>query len=152
MSRSRVPPRLPAMSRGPTRLLGLGIPMGPLVLLRTRGRRSGQLRVTPVAPLNHDGIRYLVAPFGVTAWVHNVRSEPAAELGRGRHLKPVHLEEMTGPAKADVLRHYRRHYRPIPFVRAAFHAHPADGPAVFAADADQHPVFIVQPRRANNLP
>lgn len=146
MSRSQVPPRLAAMSRGPTRLLGRGIPMGPLVLLRTRGRRTGQPRLTPVAPLNHDSVRYLVAPFGETGWVYNARAEPDAELGRGRHMKPVHLEELTGPAKAEVLRLYRRHYRPIPFVRAAFQAGSADGLAIFAAEADRHPVFIVRGR------
>ena len=41
--------------------------------LRVRGRTTGEWRSTPVNLLTHDGIRYLVAPRGVTQWVRNLR-------------------------------------------------------------------------------
>lgn len=44
-----------AVFRGLTRL---GI--GPAWTLRTRGRRTGELRHTPVIPISHGGRRWLV--------------------------------------------------------------------------------------------
>ena len=53
-----------AVFRGLTRL---GI--GPAWTLTTRGRRTGELRQTPVIPISHGGRRWLVAPYGEVSWV-----------------------------------------------------------------------------------
>lgn len=42
-------------------------------MLRVRGRKTGEVRETPVNLLTLDGARYLVAPRGVTQWVRNLR-------------------------------------------------------------------------------
>lgn len=140
-----LPPNLTQMSRVPHRLLRWGIPMGPLKLLRTTGRRTGKQREIPVVTFHHDGTEWLVSPFGETAWVRNARANPHAELGRGRHLRQVHLTELADDRKPDILRRYRRRYRVIPFVRQAFHATPNQGAEAFEKEATEHPVFIVEP-------
>ena len=141
-----LPPRLARMSRGPQRLLTWGVPMGPLVLLRSRGRRSGQERVAPVALLRLDGEEWLVSPFGDTAWVHNVRADAHAGLGRGRRTRPVRLIEIDDARKPAILLAYRRRFRVVPFVRTAFTAAPADGIDAFSREAGRHPVFLVERR------
>ena len=42
-------------------LLRLGVPMGPMVLLTVRGRKSGQPRTTPVDLFEGSGRSYLVS-------------------------------------------------------------------------------------------
>jgi len=139
-----LPPRLARMSRVPMRLLRWGIPMGPLVLLRTVGRRSGLPRTAPVALVVRDDQTWLVSPFGDTQWVRNVRAHAVAELGRGRRLRTVHLIEVDGAVKVEVLRAYRRKYKIVPFVRTAFRAGPDDDVTAFAAEAGDHPAFRVE--------
>src|SRR5262249_29387695 len=48
--------------------------------LRVRGRTSGEWRTTPVNLLAYEGVRYLVAPRGVTQWVRNLRVAGEGEL------------------------------------------------------------------------
>ena len=43
-------------------------------LLTTQGRRTGKPRTNPVVPVEHDGRRWLVAPYGPVSWVHNARA------------------------------------------------------------------------------
>jgi deazaflavin-dependent oxidoreductase (nitroreductase family) len=129
-----LPPRLVRMSRVPTRLLSLGVPMGPLRLLRTTGRRSGLPRTAPVALLKFDGREWLVSPFGETHWVHNVRADGRAELGRGRRFRRVRLTEVTDGREQAVLKAYRRKFNIVPFVRDTFTAHPDAHRPVFQID------------------
>lgn len=135
MTSAALPPRLTRMNRVPYRLLTWGLPMGPLTLLRTRGRRSGLRRTTPVALLDADGRQWLVSPFGDTHWVHNARADGEAEIGRGRRFRRVRLTEITDDRRPGVLRAYRHRFRIVPFVRDAFAAAPASG---------HHPVFLVE--------
>ncbi len=145
MATADLPPHLTRLSRGPLRMLTRGVPMGPLQLLRTRGRRSGLTRVVPVATMRLDGTEWLVAPFGETAWVHNVRAAGRAELGRGERFRRVRLTEIDDDRKPEVLRRYRRKFGIVPFVRGAFTATPRQGTEAFRAEAAAHPVFVVEP-------
>lgn len=133
------------VSRIPHRLLAWGLPMGPLTLLRTRGRRSGTPRTVPVVTFRHDGVEWLVSPFGDTHWVRNLRANNRAELGRGRRFRPVRLLEISDARNPGVLWRYRRRFGFVPFVRHAFHATPRQGPPAFGREADRHPIFIIQP-------
>jgi len=142
---SALPPQIAKMSRVPHRLLDMGVPMGPLKLLRTRGRRSGKPRTIPVVTFRHDGVEWLVSPFGDTAWVHNARADGHAEIGRGRRFRRVRLIEIDDARKPEVLLRYRRRYGIVPFVRHAFRATPSQGPAAFQQEAGSHPVFAAQP-------
>lgn len=126
------------------RLLRLGLPMGPLRLLETRGRRSGQVRRVPVALLSTGGERWLISPFGAVAWVHNVRANGEASLGRGGHLRPVRLREVDDDRVPQVLQTYRRRFAAVPFVRAAFEASGHDPIDRFVLEAHRHPVFRIE--------
>jgi deazaflavin-dependent oxidoreductase (nitroreductase family) len=85
------------------RLLRLGVPMGPNVLITVRGRRTGQLRTFPVATLEADGRQYLFSPFGEVAWVHNLRADERATIGRGRRRTAVHAIELSQDTAARQL-------------------------------------------------
>ncbi|WBB95333.1 MULTISPECIES: nitroreductase family deazaflavin-dependent oxidoreductase [unclassified Solwaraspora] len=145
MNAAALPAGVERVSRIPYRLLSWGVPMGPLTLLRTQGRRTGLPRTVPVVTLRHADLDWLVSPFGVTQWVRNIRANGRAELGRGQRFRTVGLVEVDGETKLDVLHRYRRAFGFIPFVRQAFDATPGDGPSGFCTEADRHPVFLLQP-------
>lgn len=126
------------------RLLSLGLPMGPLYLLQTRGRHTGASREVPIAVLGVGGDQWLVSPFGAVAWVHNVRANGEACLRRGAGSRRVHLVEVDDTRIPGLLRTYRRRFAAVPFVRAAFDATPRDPLVAFAREADHHPVFHVE--------
>ncbi|WP_327587272.1 nitroreductase family deazaflavin-dependent oxidoreductase [Nonomuraea sp. NBC_00507] len=133
------------LSRIPHQLLTWGIPMGPLMLLRTRGRHSGLPRTVPIATLRHAGHQWLVSPFGDTHWVRNLRAEARAELGRGHRFRPVRLVEVDDDRKLEILHAYRSAFGLVPFVRDAFDADAGAQPHVFAREAHRHPAFLIQP-------
>jgi len=140
-----LPPQLQKMSRVPHRLLRLGIPMGPLKLLTTTGRRTGRTHEIPVVTFRHDKTEWLVSPFGETAWVHNARADGHATVGRGKNRHKVRLVEIEDARKPEILYRYRSRYRIIPFVRQAFKATPEQGKEAFRTEEASHPVFVVQP-------
>lgn len=131
-------------ARLPARLLALGLPLGPLRLLRTRGRRSGRTHVVPVVVLRHRGRTWLVSPFGDTAWVHNARAHARAELEHLRRQRAVDLVEVTGAERLAVLRRYRRRFAAIGYVRTAFATTPLHDDGAMAHLAARHPVFAVR--------
>lgn len=129
-------------TRIPHRLLVLGIPLGPLQLLETVGRHSARRRTTPIVILRAQGERWIVSPFGETDWVRNVRALHIARLGRGGRLRRVNLTEAPAELVPSLLRTYRRRYRLIPFVRAAFEPGSIDETEI-AELVRRHPVFHV---------
>ena len=86
-----------------TRLLRLGLPMGPNVLMTVVGRRSGLPRTVPVAILKADGREVIFAAFGETAWVHNLRAAGTATIRRGRRRRDVRAVELDPETAARVL-------------------------------------------------
>lgn len=46
----------------------------PVLTLTVAGRRSGRPRRVPVIPIEVEGRRHLVAPYGESEWVRNVRA------------------------------------------------------------------------------
>ena len=132
-------------ARVPARLLAAGVPLGPLRLLRTRGRRSGAVRTVPVVVLRHRGRTWLVSPFGEAAWVHNVRASGVAELEHRRRAEPVRLTEVDGATRLEVLRRYRSRFRLVGYVRTAFADTPLHDDAAMVDAARRHPVFAVAP-------
>jgi deazaflavin-dependent oxidoreductase (nitroreductase family) len=85
------------------RLLRLGVPMGPNVLLTVRGRKSGEPRTAPVALLNTDGRMYVFSPFGEVNWVRNLRASGTASLRRGRWRQDVAAAELDPELSAPIL-------------------------------------------------
>jgi deazaflavin-dependent oxidoreductase (nitroreductase family) len=79
-------------------------------MLRVRGRKSGDPRLTLVNLLVVDGDRYLVAPRGHTQWVRNLRAAGAGELVLGRRVEPVTAVELADDVKVPVLRAYLKRF------------------------------------------
>ena len=136
-------PALLRTGRLVAQLLRLGLPMGPLRILETTGRISGQPRTTPVVLTTHQGEDWLVSPFGDTDWVRNVRTQPTVHLVRLRRRQPVHLTEVDPDTAAPVLQIFLHRFRLVPFVPPAFTAAPSSDRAAFLAEASRHPVFHV---------
>jgi deazaflavin-dependent oxidoreductase (nitroreductase family) len=80
-------------------------------ILQVRGRKTGELRETPVNLLTHDGARYLVAPRGTTQWVRNLRAADEGALRVGRHTEQFHATELPDGEKPDILRAYLRRWK-----------------------------------------
>jgi deazaflavin-dependent oxidoreductase (nitroreductase family) len=81
------------------RILGRVLGM-PVLLLTTRGRRSGAPRTTALtyhpAPGGYVVIGSFLGEPRDPAWVHNLRSQPRAEVQIGRRHIPVIAREVRG--------------------------------------------------------
>ena len=76
---------------------------GSILLLRTRGRRSGLVREAPLGYVVHDGAIYVCAGFGQgTAWLANLRADPSVEvILPGARIRAT-AREVTDRAEYDV--------------------------------------------------
>ncbi len=86
--------------------LGLGPLIGKMILLLTTiGRKSGQLRVTPLQYEEINGEYYLGAARGLKAdWVRNIAANPQVELRVGAKRVPGRAEIVTDAVRmADFL-------------------------------------------------
>lgn len=119
-------------------LLRLGVGPRRMWLLTTRGRRTGELRTTPVSLVELAGDRYLVSPYGVPAWVLNARAAGTVMLRRGRRSEACSVTELGAREAGPVLERYARQE---PIVLPWFEAQPGDAVETFVAEADRHPVF-----------
>jgi deazaflavin-dependent oxidoreductase (nitroreductase family) len=76
----------------------------PVILLTTRGAKSGKIRKTPLMRVEHDGAYALVASKGGApdhpVWYFNVKAEPHVELQDGPHRWDMRAREVTGDEKA----------------------------------------------------
>ena len=80
--------------------------VGPIHLLTTRGSKSGRPHTNPVVPVEYDGKRWLVAPYGAVAWVHNARAAGRVTLRYGRAMREYAIREATADEAGPVLRRY----------------------------------------------
>ena len=121
-------------------LLRLGLGPARTYLLTVAGRRSGAPRTTPVTLVEEDGRRWLVAPYGEVAWVHNLRAAGKAMLFRGARSETVVVREVNADEAAPVLKMYVTR---VPITRPYFDAKPESDLAAFRAEAPRHPVFAI---------
>jgi deazaflavin-dependent oxidoreductase (nitroreductase family) len=77
----------------------------PVILLVTKGARSGKLRKTPLMRVEHDGAYALVASLGGApkhpVWYYNLLADPHIELQDGTERRDMVVREVTGEEKAD---------------------------------------------------
>jgi len=83
-------------------LASKGIGPKRMLMLETKGRRSGQPRTTAVNEVVVDGARYLVSTRGDADWVRNVRANGEAALVR-RGRKPVRLEDVAVEQRTPII-------------------------------------------------
>ncbi len=115
---------------------------GPASELTVRGRRSGTPRTVPVTPIDVDGSRYLVAPYGAVGWVHNIRAADGASLGRGGVSERITVVECEGEEAGTVLKAY---YEDLERIVGSYFDLPEDpGLEDFVAVAPDHPVFRIE--------
>ena len=77
----------------------------PVIVLTTRGARSGKIRKTPLMRVEHDGRYAAVASLGGApkhpVWYFNVKSDPHVELQDGADKRDMRAREITGAEKAE---------------------------------------------------
>ena len=93
--RTRVPRFVPFFNPLAMRLLSRGRLLGPNTLLTVRGRKSGEMRTTPVALVEIRGERWVIGTFGETHWVRNLRAAKEGVISTGDRHEPVLARELT---------------------------------------------------------
>lgn len=94
--------------------IGGRVGRGPVLLLTTTGRRSGQPRTAPVLYLA-DGDRYVVINTNggnakTPAWSLNLRANPEAEVEVGRARRKVRARLAEGEEREDLWRRHMEQY------------------------------------------
>ena len=127
------------------RLLGIGLPFGPNVLLTVVGRTSGVPRTFPVAILELDARRYVQSPFGEVNWVRNLRAAGQAVVVRGGAHEPVAAVELApeaaGPVFQAALGPYLRSRLGASILVRTFGVRRDSTAEDFVALARRHPMF-----------
>jgi hypothetical protein len=120
-----------------------GVVIGTMRLLSVPGRKSGQLRTTPVSPLVVEGERYIVAGFEDADWVKNARVAGWGTLARGRYKERVNLVELPLQERVPVLREFPRKIpNGVQFFRRLYGI--SGTPEEFETLAPRCPVFRVE--------
>ena len=77
----------------------------PVVILTTRGNKSGKVRKSPLMRVEHDGKYAVVASLGGApkhpVWYYNLLGDPHVELQDGSEKRDMVAREVTGQDKAD---------------------------------------------------
>lgn len=116
--------------------------IGPIALLTTTGRVSRRPHTVPVVPIDHAGARWLVAPYGSVAWVHNARAGSVVTLRYGRQRHAYTVREATPAEAAPIL---KRYVAIATRTRHSFAATVDASVEEFIAEAADHPVFELRP-------
>ncbi|MGF0320050.1 nitroreductase family deazaflavin-dependent oxidoreductase [Nocardia fluminea] len=76
----------------------------PVILLTTKGAKTGKLRKTPLMRVEHDGEYAVVASLGGApknpVWYHNIKANPHVELRDGATTKDYDAREVFGEERA----------------------------------------------------
>lgn len=76
----------------------------PVIVLTTRGAKSGKIRKSPLMRVEHDGEYAAVASLGGSpkhpVWYFNVTADPRVELRDGTVRQDMIAREVTGEEKA----------------------------------------------------
>ena len=107
----------------------------PVVVLTTRGARSGGVRKTPLMRVEHDGRYAVVASLGGAPrhpqWYYNVVADPHVVLQDGPQVMAMVAHEAHGPEKQEWWEH-------------AVHAYP-DYAAYQERTDREIPLFVLEP-------
>lgn len=98
----------PAFTRLVVNRLMVKFNPGPISTLTVAGRRTKLPRKVPVTPLELDGTRYLVSPYGESEWVRNLRASGRAELSRKGRVETFQASEVPVDEREPIIAAYRR--------------------------------------------
>ena len=102
--------------------------------LSVRGRRTGRWHTVPVAVLDHDRERYLLAPRGETDWALNLRASGTGRLAKQGRVEEITVAEVQAAGRPGLIKAYLARYASMPTVARTFRALP---------DPADHPVFQI---------
>ena len=100
--------------------------------LTVLGRSSGRPRTVPVIPVDVDGVRYLVSPYGESEWVRNLRKAGTGQLRGKATTEAFQAAELPVADRAPVIAAYREGIRGD-----------VDGYFTRLPDPADHPVFQI---------
>src|SRR5919202_1522217 len=120
----------------------LGLAIDTMRVLSVPGRKSGQLRTTPVSPLTVNGQRYIVGGLVDADWVKNARVAGWGILAHGRKRERVALLRVFPREVPHGVQFFQQLYHLPKDLQAL--------PAAFAALAPHCTVFRVEPIAASD--
>jgi len=143
--RSSIPRVVPILNPLIRRLLHIGMPMGPNALVTIRGRRSGEPRTFPAAVMDAGDRQYLVATFGETNWVRNLRVAGEGTFRRGRTGHAFRASEVpidrAGPVLRQALEPFLRSRLTSPLLGSWYGLGASSTDADYERAAVIHPIF-----------
>jgi hypothetical protein len=143
----KLPRWLKPMNRVLVALQRRGFALGPTRVLSVPGRKSGEMRTTPVTPIVVGGRRYVVGVSAQADWVKNAGTAGWGVLARGREEQRVGLVGLPVEERGPVLREFpKKAPGGIPFFRRVYEL-PKDKealPEAFAALAPRCAVFRLE--------
>lgn len=136
MSQNHTPPKMsPIMKNIANPIVrwmaerGIGALGKQLLVLETRGRRSGKVYKTPLGPLDEGGALYLIASRGpATDWYRNALAAGTVTVTRAGRRSPMRVAAVTNPAeKATLMQTYQARFPQVQrqFAQAAGSTDPA---------------------------
>jgi deazaflavin-dependent oxidoreductase (nitroreductase family) len=112
-------------------------------VVEVKGRTSGIWRATPVRLLEVEGRQYLVAIYGTTQWVKNLRVQSRGRIRLGRQATDFRAVELDDGEKLPMLRAYFKRYWSL--VSQMTTVTSPDAPdEELARAASRHPVFRLE--------
>jgi deazaflavin-dependent oxidoreductase (nitroreductase family) len=149
INRPSVPSIVPVLNPLIMRLLRMGVPLGPNLLVTVRGRRSGIPHTFPAAVVGAGDRRYLIATFGETNWVRNLRVAGEATIRHGPRQEVLRATELPLDRAAAALREglapsLRSRFM-APMLARWYGLGPSSSPSDFEQAAAAHPVFELTP-------
>lgn len=112
----------------------------PVIILTTRGAKSGKIRKTPLMRVEHNGTYAVVASQGGApkhpVWYHNIVADPRVELQDGPARQDMNAREVTGEEK-------------VVWWQRAVEAFPDYADYQLKTDR-QIPVFVLEPAAAQH--
>ena len=124
----------PAVTRRLVNPLVSRLRTGGVATLTVAGRSSGRPRTVPVIPVELNGIRYLVSPFGESDWVRNLRKAGTGQLRSRAGMEAFRATELPVAQRPPIIAAYRNGGR-----------RDVDRYFTRLPDAADHPVFQVTP-------
>lgn len=98
----------PALTRYLINPLVSRLQAGGVATLTVIGRRSGRPRTVPVIPVEVEGVRYLVSPYGESQWVRNLRAAGRAQLQRHGVVETIRPAEVAAGDRPAIIAVYRK--------------------------------------------
>jgi len=112
-------------------------------VLEVKGRTSGVWRATPVKLLELDGRRYLVAMYGETQWVRNLRAQGGGRIRLGSQATDFRAVDLGDEEKLPFLRAYLRRWWSL-VARMTTVTSPNAPDEEITRAASLHPVFRLE--------